>query len=422
MAFRIGRLRIENGKAFLIYMILLSAFLNPVLRPSAESNITLFRLLLPFAIILIALTSRRLFLSFLVCIVAFTGFSVLQHFLTSHFFYPAVSFSANYLFTYLFHYGCIILIFFLVLSLRFLEGDSFEAHFVGFSFSFIIGMSLFMLVFTVLLGYNLMTIRTADNINNIACMMCAGLCFVRAKEKNIWCYVFWCALFLLVMYKNDSKATLMGALVQIVIVLMLPASARIHNRGALALRMMAISLAVFAVAFLLILSPRLNGYSLRELIYDPIQRFLRHELFPRADTSVSFRTNSSIAAFDILRETFGLGVGTGNTGRVLKVTMENVYEKWANNEGYSLHNWWLELMTDFGLPMILAELILFLRECINYLFRIRLTKLDQARIALFLSFPIWSIGASGLITEYYSLAAVSFFLISGLRKEKHYGI
>lgn len=413
MAIRIGRLRIENGKAFLIYMILLSAFLNPVLRPSAESNITLFRLLLPLAIILIALTSRRLFLSFLVCIIAFTGFSVLQHFLTSHFFYPAVSFSLRYLAIYLFHYISLVTIFFLVFSLYLLENNEFTGHLFTFLRIFAKCLCVFLLIFTVILHRSVSEIPMADNINNLSCILCASVCtFIdEARKKGFFHFAAWMFLLAFVLYFNDAKAALFGLFAEIMLFFSTFICGWMKGKSGLFIRVAIILIVVLGVVILLIFSPAINEYSIRNLIAEPIMRVATHDLYHAANTSITYRTNSTITAFEIIQNTTGVGVGAGNTSRVLKAVMTNVYPTWAENTGYSLHNWWLELITDFGYPVLIVELLIFLSEAVRYCLRIQLSHIDVITMVFFLSFPIWSIAASGLLTEYYTLSVLSFALL-----------
>lgn len=398
------------GLNCVLYFIILSAYLNAVLRLSAGSNITLFRVLIPVAVLLILLSSAELFLKFVLAAVILGVIQLCQHMMTGSVFYPIVGYSLRIFLEYYFHYCCILLLFFCILALRKLEGEKFDRRFVLFLTGFVKCMAVFILVYTVVLGRALSTISRADNINNIGCMMAAGMSLLLVEARKDRKQLLWCLLIVFLLYHNDSKAALLGALAEIMIYIMIRFS-NAPRSGRAILRCLIAVVAVLMAALVFLLIPKTEGYSLWGLIANPVGRVLRNDPFPYANTSISYRTNSTITALNILKTSFGLGVGIGNTGRVLREVMVNVYETWSSSLTYSLHNWWLELMCDFGWPAILAELVLFVSAFRRLLFKRIESAADYLQCVFFLSFPIWSISASGLTTEFYSLSVLIFALL-----------
>lgn len=404
------KFRIKVSKASCFYFILLTAYLNAVLRISPESNLTLFRILIPFSVLLIYFTSKKQFSQFLFAGALLFISQLCLHLLTSRVFFRSVTFSTGYFLQYFFHYGSFLILFYIILCLKKLEGDAFYTHFSAFAELFVKGMALFILLYTVILNRQLNTIPTADNINNIGCMLAAGSCLILVKAGHDRKQYIWSLLILFLLYYNDSKAALFGAIVAILVHIIIVVSSKIAV-GKLLIRRLFILAGMMMAAYVIYRSPVINGYSLSELTAGVVMRVLRNQPYEFANTSITYRTNSTIAALNIIKRTWGLGTGFGNTARALKEVMKNVYPTWASSVGYSLHNWWLELMCDFGLPAIFTETVLFL-EAMKALLYKKLDKDDGRLSTLFLlSFPFWSISASGLTTEFYSLSVLIFALL-----------
>lgn len=390
-----------------LYFILLSAFLNAVLRLSAESNITLFRLLIPYAIILIFSCSKKFFKNLIFSILFLGILSFVQHILTSYIFYKALDFNLIYFLEFFFHYSCIVLVGFLLICLKDIEKDNFEKNFITFATSFVKILAAFIFVYTIIMNKPLHTIKLADNINNVGCVFVAAIALLLTNATKRKQNFIWVILLVFLLFYNDSKAALFGACVEIAIFLMLKASQKFKVFSKVITKIFFIC-ALFFVACLLIISPTINGYSLSGIIVEPIKRIVTNQPFPYSSTSATYRTNSTIAAFGILKNTLGMGVGFGNTSRILKLVMVNVYSNWATSIGYSLHNWWLELMCDFGWIILIPFVYAFLKQAYLFFFKTKWEPLEILKCALILSFPIWSISASGLTTEYFTLSVLFF--------------
>ena len=396
-------------KKYSLYLILLFAFLNAVLRLSADSKLTLFRLLLPYSVLLITICSTKIFLKFLFSFVCLGFLGLIQHFFTAEFFFRNISFDFLFFLEYYFHYSCILVVFFMILCLKEVEGENFKKNFFLFLTFFLKGMCLFILIYTVVWGKELMTISTADNINNVGCMFAAGIGLLLVDSKRNKFQYFWCGLIAFLLIHNDSKAAFLGVCFEIFIFHIVNNTIRFKRRTSVLLKAV-IVLLLLLLTTLFFDTLTINTFTLLDLVFAPIQRILEGNPFPNANTSVTFRTNSTIAAIDILLETYGVGVGFGNTGRILKEVMVNVYEKWSWNTVYSLHNWWLELMCDFGWSVIFLEIYIFVKEIIAFFLKTEYTPEELQLLVLVLSFPLWSISASGLITEYYTLSVLFFTL------------
>lgn len=405
---------IINGwllKKYCLYFILLTAFLNADLRISADSKISLFRLLLPFAVLLIAACSMKILINFFLCLFVLGIVGLIQHYLTVSFFYATLPFDFLFFIEYYFHYSCILIIFFILLCLKKIEGVSFKRNFVSFSIFFLKSISIFILVYTVVMGNPLKSI-SAENINNIGCMLVAGMSFllvIGSKDKTQY---IWCVLIIFLLLANDCKAAFFGSLIEIIIVFIIRYATVLRRRSSIFVIILLVTFVLFG-CFFIARDLIINGYPLMDLIFIPIQRVLNGEPFPTANTSITYRTNSTIEAFGILSTTCGVGVGFGNTGRILVELMgDTVYDTWLFNTAHSLHNWWLELMCDFGWGFIFIGIYVFLKEV--YLFFSKNNwETEELQILVFvLSFPVWSISASGLTTGYYTLSILFFTLIN----------
>lgn len=140
---------------------------------------------------------------------------------------------------------------------------------------------------------------------------------------------------------TDSRAGLAGLAIAIFVLGMFTCSRRQKVGG--------VFLVILAVAVFIFLKPA--------IVLDLVGRRQGTEWFGAGDAvtdSDAVRVNLIRNGLLFLRETFGVGVGTGNT----EYWMENTpvyYVRGFTN----MHNWWIEILTNFGLVMFVLYLVFY---------------------------------------------------------------
>lgn len=84
------------------------------------------------------------------------------------------------------------------------------------------------------------------------------------------------------------------------------------------------------------------------------QKFSGQGINPSNMGSNDVRVNLTKNAFYFIAETFGFGVGAGNSQYYLQH-----YSKYFTRDIFVMHNWWLEIFTNFGLVIFIGYVILF---------------------------------------------------------------
>ncbi len=410
-----------NSAHFGLYFILLTGFLNPVLRPSVQSNLTLFRILLPVTFFLINKYSQIVFTKLCKWILGLGILGAVQYLITHYYLYYSLKFDIYYYLEYYFHYTCILIIVAIVKCLELAEGEAFYRKFFSFSKTYVKFICSFVFFYTVIMGNELRSFSLADNINNVSCILIVGTCFFVADSKENKYELIWSILCLSLTLYNDSKAAFFGGILVIILYLSYILSYRIINDRINVRKLLIIFFGIVIVNMVYIF-PMINGYSLESIVVNPLYRIVHNQPYKIVNTSTTYRTNATIAAFRILKKSYGFGVGMGNTARALRLLMMDAYGGvWAlKANGFSLHNWWLELMCDFGWIMIILQLKIFIKEVIMFINRKRNSNYQLYSAFIILTFPIWSIGASGLTTEYFTIAAMVYACMISKNSYKEY--
>ena len=197
-------MKISSKHLFLF--VLVSAYLNAVLRFSSSSNITLFRVLLPITLLLIYYTSKPYFTMLIKVVSALLLITTFQYLLSRYLFYSNVStISFNHQIEYLFHAFCIVVVFFVVMCLKLIEGVNFSHVFIKFGAIFV---KLTVVVYLIYLatGQSPYDFLLFGNINDLGCVLTIGV-LILLFEPNAPKFInpLFIILILYILVINDSK-------------------------------------------------------------------------------------------------------------------------------------------------------------------------------------------------------------------------
>ena len=226
------------------------------------------------------------------------------------------------------------------------------------------------------------------------------ICFVNTQK--LWekmFYVITGILSLIVLWATQSRACYLGLLIAIMVFIALKYRKEIYNfyfkklsrTWRIAINVSLVICVAASIVFLFmagIISQQLH------LIFD----FNPENII--IGESDPIRINLIKNGFIFLKETFGFGVGAGNI------------EYWMANRGIfytvgivNIHNWWLEILVAYGLPIFILYLMFFTRlmKDLYSSFKSAASKLEESiSIGLFSSmagFVVASIGPSTNINK-----------------------
>lgn len=394
-----------------IYVILTFAVLSDILRIPGTS-LTFFRLSMPiaFSIILMFPAWAK---KFMVLAVSFLAVNLVF----SSFFYQIyrgdLVFDLSHFLRYSFLYFSVFLIMVLICIIKDISGERFEITFMN----WIWGMGVILIV--ALLLYNIVPDffgnLPLDNPNNYGCYIAAVFPFylVGAFQKKNFLYFILPGICLILMYINDSKVSFFGVLIQIGVLFCI---SKTTTKRMFCIKRLILPVAVVLAAVVLIffVNPAIHGYSLQGIILEPLQRILTNNPYPTYAASVSFRSNTTIFGINTLWDLKGMGVGAGNFGVLLKQEFPDLnpaYTNALNSTTISLHNSWLEFMEDFGIiaivllgyPLIYSIKLYFCKQTLEFM--------EKIALIFIFSFPIWTLGPSGVYTQYYLFAIIVYLVI-----------
>lgn len=400
----------------IIYVILVASAFSDIFRISGTS-VTVFRLFIPLAVLILTLYPYWC-VKFCELILGISILTIVQYIVFYKIIYSELQFVPTRIFTYFFLYFCIILVFCLVKIIQ-INSSDFEKSFS--KFIIIVGCGLMVVNLFYDFCPSFFGNLQADNQNNYGCYIAAVIPFLLVKlqmekrGREFFCVVLGIVLLLI----NDSKAALFGVAIQFVLFLGIAFEAKtkrqlFYYRGGI------IIIGIIGTIFLLIINPSLHGYTLRGLVFEPIQRIVTNTPYSYYTTSITYRTNTTIYAIWTFIITAGFGLGIGNTGIALKSAFPELnpeYIQALSAEGLSLHNSWLEALLDVGIIMLIIYFFIIKYVLKIYFKKRSLTQLEKIRVLYIASFPIWIISTSGMYTLYYLMIIMAFLLFADNKHE-----
>lgn len=395
----------------ILYILLITAFFNAVLRPSADSNITLFRLLIPVSLYYIGKCSARVFFLIMKVMIFFSVLSFLQFALVKYVFFPNVeTLSVIHQIEYLFHIFCISIVVGLVLCLRMICDDSFHAEFLRFLSSI---LKFVIVVFSIyaLLGRDPAQFLLFGNINDLGCIMTAGIAILLLDNKtNTFMKVFWIIVSCFWLLYNDSKLALFGGIVEIALFLIFKLSKSNEAGMKKMFKYTLILLGVLGVWLFINSSTVINNYGIRDITIEPIKNVLHGIFYSHSSSSVTYRANVIIGLITILKSSFFLGVGVGNSSLLLKYIIPDPYGTFSRFSFMASHIWWFEIMVDGGIVFAFMLIRGYIRTIKSYFASNNSDSLLFSQLII-MSFPLWSMSSSGLYTEFFTLSVLAFSII-----------
>ncbi len=394
----------------MIYAILVFAVFSDILRVPG-SVLTCFRASIPVALMILALFPYW-FRRFAIISTGFIVVSVIQYMIFYKVIHPELMPVENNFIKMIFWYECIIIVFFLVKILQIIQGEFFSKEFS----QFLIYTGCILLVIrmsnSLLPGiYEGLELDNANNYGSYIAAIFPFLLFKGYEEKKRTSYLL-VGLALVTLLICDSKAALLGCVMQVAIFLVVVMTES-KKKNPLMWRCYITVGLLIVVGLVLLINPKINGYTLQSIVMNPITRFITNNPYPVYDSSISFRTNTLIFSFWEVVRTGAIGIGVGNTGVLLKSAFPNInpeYTSAINSPTLSLHNAWLEIALDIGFLAIVFYLIVFGYAVKLFFRKINMTQIEKIRLLYILSFPAWVLGPSGIYTMYFLFITMAFLV------------
>ncbi len=396
----------------LVYIFLFFGAFNDVIR-IGTTKITLFRILLPFVFFTVLLKcdlNRKLFI--LTCVLGVI--LLLQSVIFCDVNKIGVRFIVDRFIEYMFYYFCIFVVICSVIMIyKYLNYNNYDFEEEFAKFLIFIGV-LYLLIFILL--YHFPSIRDyiyLNNQNDYGAMLTAILpiYYYRMKKNRNCIYIFLIGMTLLYLLKNDCKMALLGAIIQIFLIIYL----ELKDKYISLKNFVMIPVVVLFVGFIYFANSRnisINGYNWQDTIMKPIRAITTLEMYPQSNTSISFRVNTFIVGIIWLKKTFFLGVGIGNSGILIKNILgnHNLYDSWMGNVAVSVHNVFLEVLLDFGIIAIIG-FVLLIRENISLIKKNKLKGYEKAFIVLSVSSLLWLQGPSGVLVDYLIVMIFVYYIL-----------
>lgn len=394
-------------KKNILKFILVAAYLSAVLRPSIDSNITLFRLLLPLAIVVIYQISASCALNLLIATIAVVAVSMIQFVITKYVWFPNLdTLTWTHQIVYLVHIISLLVVVAIIYCLRKCYGEKFFSEMVALGIFFVKSSTLVYLVY-VLPGRDPIHFTLLGNINNFGCMLTIGIALLLVdRKKGFLSRLIWILALIVILLYNDSKLALLGAFLEIILYSFYCIIIRISKRERFLVKGLLIIVGIVAVGIVVGGDLVINGYNVSRIPGDVWEQIKNGEFYNHSSSSMAFRTNAIVGLVKIMRETCFIGVGFGNSGLILKSMMPDMYGTLEHTPYVSSHIWWLEVMSDAGIVVIILALKYYVKQLYAF-WKLRVSSSQLFSCLIIISFPIWCMSAAGLYTEFFSISMLA---------------
>ena len=395
----------------LLKVILVIAYLSAILRPSADSNITLFRLTIPLAMVLIYQVSASYAFNLLKATMAMATVSAFQLCLTKYVFFPGLeTLTWIHQIAYLIHIFSLFLVIAIIYALRKCCGQNFLQEIVSLGSLFVECCTVAYIVF-LLTGREPAQFLLFGNVNDFGCVLAIGTALLMIdQKKRVGFKLFWILVFLIILLYNDSKLALLGALIMIALFLIKFVAARVIQREKVLIGWFLVAVGIVIVGILLSGDLMINNYNISKIVQSVLKKVTTGEFYKHSSSSEAFRTNAIVGLLQIMKESCCIGVGFGNSSLILKDLMPDMYGELAKHSYVASHTWWLEVMSDGGIIVIVLALKCYLKQV--YIFFSQRSDTNQLfSNMLVISFPIWCMSSSGLYTEFFSISMLAVAVV-----------
>ena len=422
------------GSQITIYFILFCAYFHNILRISQGSDITLFRVLIPLSLCIIFKHSRKVFLVLCICSGAFVVLSVIQYILSRNVFFPEIDFDFVNMIKFWIHLLSIFMFTGLIVVLKKIEGGHFLKKYTTFN-TIIIKCAIICDILFLLSGQEYKKFSLFGNINDFGCAMVAGMAIILCGNTPWLSKGIWCGCIFVLLYKDDSKLALIGAVMMVIIFGIIEIDKYYYKKSKLEdicadknhekikngicvktiifryWRLLSVLIFLILCLCLLFIPIKINGYNVGTMIKNAFSQLFSGEYYDNSESSLLFRVNAVIGIGTVLKKTLWFGVGVGNTGVILRVILPSMDTMFENHIYVAPHIWWLELFADIGIVVIIPAVVLFGCHIKRFLTKHYIDTYDILQSITLLSFPVWCMSSSGLYTEYYTLSLIIVAII-----------
>ena len=368
----------ERAASIIHFTILTIAGLSTILRPSIESKITLFRVLLPFLFLwLFAINTRRA-LKLSLIILLFLGYSLMASY-TSRFGEFNIPYNLYYITIFFFY---------------FYYKEIFKACGQGNIYSFLVLVYKSIIVLGLIqLFFGGVYINTQDrlpavnlffwNENELSAVLAIFIPLFFLREKKITKYL-WLALGIFLITYNDAKLALLSLIVFFGGYFLIKFKLfKIRYLGFLILGILGVAVLFFAREY------SIRGeYTIEFFLNRLGERLITQEPLEHIGTFNS-RSNAVILGVKEFFNSYLIGIGPGNSLLMMDEIVIPGTEKWS---ALSMHNFTLQVVTEMGIFGILMLTV--------FLLKVRLAGLRS-------TYP------SNLVIIFFVSCVISITLLSG---------
>jgi hypothetical protein len=369
-----------------IYAFLIIGYLNTILRLNPEGNLTLFRLLMPVAFLILFVFFTPFAMRYVTLLLIFFIYGFIASYYVSRF--------GNFNLAYFFHYGTLIFIGVLIFAI--IKRFGIESV-----YNHLRGVYILMIV---LAGFQFLTDFEFPNTtylgtiniyywvdNDFGAALASFIPFLLVNPKKKITNKLLAAIGLIIIAYNGSRI----ALLSIIVFLLFNAVSRIRWFGFVLAGILGLAL------FIIFKDYKLGGDTLYELLVDPFRHISTLTSYDKAG-SINDRTNALIFGITELISTNGIGVGPGNATAMFELP------EYFLPTAQSMHNFIAQVVVEYGWLTFVIGLYGTL-NIYNYRRSIGIkSKNDNLLLAFLLTAALASLSQSeGLFSNYYFF--VSFF-------------
>ena len=396
---------------YFLYATLIMSFMHAVLRLNESSSFSLYRMMMPFTLMILILGYRKSKKA-----IIFISLLILYNFLIGFFY----SVNLSYVIIMCLHYISILNIFLIVQYIYNIKG--FDTIY-NILYKFLL-LSIFLATLEIIFEFRLPnTAIYYDgsvsafnwNQNELGTILLSFIPFLLVFEKTK--IKFTLILFIVyIVYINDSKLVLIGIIIAVFLYIIKKNIFEVN----IYLKYIALYLSVF-IAILLFFLPYDEIYvsfrdydiSLYNLLGIPISHILTLTPFPDIGGSDTTRVNTIIYGITELVNSNFFGIGAGNS--LLMLEKPEYMLKTAK----SMHNLPIQLVVEQGIFILIVYIYVFI-----LFFKLLIKQnLTNIQLLVFISIPsifIGSMGSSiGIFSDYFFFASV-FLIIIEYKNKKVY--
>jgi teichuronic acid biosynthesis protein TuaE len=224
-------------------------------------------------------------------------------------------------------------------------------------------------------------------------------------------------IFIFIFFINDSKLTLIGLIVGLFFYFLKNYILDLNKF----IKVIFVLLVPFTISILIVLPydqiiiPFKNyNISLDGLLIEPLKKIINLEPFPDFGASIQTRANAIIYGVIELKNSYFLGIGSGNSLLMLGKP------EYSLKSAKSMHNLPIQLIVEHGIII----LFLFIAIFINFVKLLYKQNLSKVKFILFISIPTIFIGSMsssvGIFSNYFFLSSLFFIILLNLKKENKY--